>query len=308
MSSAIGVDIGGSHIVCCGVDLRSHALLEGTRFERKLDRKGTKEEIFSAWAGTINRTLQMLNSTAVAGIGFAMPGAFNYRKGIALFEGNDKYENLYGINVRQEFAPYIRFENVVLRFINDATAFGLGTAYLDRWSASEKMLAITLGTGFGSTFIDSGIPVTRGVGVPPAGSLWHLPFREGMADDYFSTRWFVNTYRQETGRKVNGVKELAELAPINEEAQRLFSVCGANLAEFLLPWLARFGVDRLVIGGNIARSWHLMETAFRRELNDKYPHLVIQVSSLMETAAMLGAAKLLDDTLWNQIKEDLPQR
>ena len=37
----------------------------------------------------------------VKGIGFAMPGPFDYVKGICYIQGVAKYENLYGINVTE---------------------------------------------------------------------------------------------------------------------------------------------------------------------------------------------------------------
>jgi len=37
-----------------------------------------------------------------------------------------------------------------------------------------------------------------------------LPFKHGMAEEYLSARWFIQTYQQYTGIQVNGVKELAD--------------------------------------------------------------------------------------------------
>jgi len=307
-TTGIGVDIGGSHIVCCGVDLRSDELIDGTRFELKLNRKATKEDLFLAWAEPINQTISALGDTAGAGIGFAMPGSFNYKTGVALFTGNDKYEHLYGVDVRKEFVRYLAVDQPTMRFINDATAFGIGTAYLDRQNEVEKLIAITLGTGFGSTFNEGGTPAMQGENVPPHGSLWHLPLKEGIADDYFSTRWFVNAYRELTGRTVAGAKEVAEAAIFDDQVRGLFEAFGTNLADFLAPWLAGFGADKLVVGGNIARSWYLIEPAFRQALAGKHPQLKIQSSTHMEAAALLGSGKLLDDTFWNQVKDDLPER
>ena len=307
MSTSIGVDIGGSHIVCCGVDLRTNTPVPGTEASRKVNRNGSKEEILARWAEPLNQTLAALGETPIAGIGFAMPGAFNYREGIALFTGNDKYENLYGVNVRTSLPEYLNISNPVMRFINDATAFGISTSFLEQRCAGKRLVAITLGTGFGSAFVDRGKPIMRGAQVPLNGSLWHLPFRDGTADDYFSTRWFINTYRKMTGRQSTGVKEIAERVVTEQDAAGLFTTFGNNLAEFLGPWLSRFQAECLVVGGNIARAWPLMQAGFNEGLKPQIRDLETWPSTLMEEAAMVGGAKLLDSRFWDQIKQDLPQ-
>ena len=44
----------------------------------------------------------------VKGIGFAMPGPFDYVKGICYIRGVAKYENLYGINVGEAIAEALK--------------------------------------------------------------------------------------------------------------------------------------------------------------------------------------------------------
>lgn len=312
MKIGVGVDIGGSHIVCGGVDLHSATLVDGTQFQRKLDRNASKEELFTAWAEPINQTIAAVkaisDSGPVAGIGFAMPGAYNYRKGIALFKGNDKYESLYGADIRKEFIPYLAEPLVPIRFVNDATAFGIGTAFLQGGEHDGKLIAITLGTGFGSSFIDAGVPVVGGHKVPPHGSLWHLPFEGNIADESFSTRWFVDAYEKATGTIVKGVKEVAEMAGTDRRAQALFDAFGTKLGRFLSPWVRRFEANKLVVGGNISKSWDLMDSSFQRGLGENRHGLKVSASLHLEEAALIGGAKLLDDMYWNRIKEYLPEK
>jgi glucokinase len=307
-ATGIGVDIGGSHIVCAGVDLQSGRLIEGTRFAAKLDRKAAREELLEAWTAPIRRVSRALNGRHPVGVGFAMPGAFDYREGVALFSGNDKYENLYRADVRSALAERLGREPHQLRFINDATAFGIGTARLRDADRPERLIAVTLGTGFGSTFNEGGLPVIERADVPPHGSLWHQSFRDGIADDYFSTRWFRTTYRERTGREEPGVREIAARAGADTIARELFTEAGGNMAEFLAPWIGRFAADRLVVGGNIARAWSLMEAGFRSALGGEFPDLTIAATTETEDAAIVGGALLLKDTFWQRIKDDLPRK
>ncbi len=305
-SVGIGVDIGGSHISCCAVDLTSGRPIKGTHFDKQVDRKASKEKIFETWAIPINQTIQAVNDTSIVGIGCAMPGAFNYREGIALFEGNDKYESLHNINVKKEFAAYLNLQQPEIRFINDASAFGIGSAWSGVANDYHKSIALTFGTGIGATFIEAGIPIIDRSDVPPHGSLWHLPFKEGIADDYFSTRWFVNAYQERFNAQAIGVKEIANAAQQDPSVQELFDEFGRNLAEFLTPWLRSFQPELLVLGGNVAKSWFLMEASFQSVLTTQNILLKIMSSALMEEAALIGAARLLDDSFWERVKENLP--
>jgi predicted nucleic acid-binding protein len=80
------------------------------------------------------------------------------------------------------------------------------------------------------------------------------------------------------------------------------------MAEFLAPWIGRFAADRLVVGGNIARAWSLMEAGFRSALGGEFPDLTIAATTETEDAAIVGGALLLKDTFWQRIKDDLPRK
>jgi glucokinase len=304
----VGVDIGGSHIVSCGVDMATGKPIPDTQAEEKVNNKGTVNEVFTTWAKAINYTLSRVDIEQVAGVGFAMPGAFNYKTGIALFEGeNDKYECLYGINVGQELKSYLLKSDLPLRFLNDASAFAVGTAWYGKARGTNRSIAVTLGTGFGSALIDSDLPVVDRADAPLHGCFWHLPHKEGIADDYFSTRWFLNAYKNLTGLQAEGVKEVAVAAVDSPAVQQIFEQFGQNLAQFLTPWLQKFQPEVLVIGGNISKAFDLFYPAMDRSLSDAGITLRVEVSALMEEAALIGSARLLDENFWNKIKDDLPE-
>lgn len=85
------------------------------------------------------------------------------------------------------------------------------------------MVAITLGTGFWSSFISERKAIETGNTVPDGGCLWHLPYKEGIADDYFSTRWFVTNFNEKS-EQITGVRRIAQLAREgNKEAVGLFN-------------------------------------------------------------------------------------
>jgi len=304
---AIGVDIGGSHITCVAVNLATGKLMRETLSVKEVDCNDQAFKIISAWGSSIQETIDKLNGEFPKGIGIAMPGPFDYVNGIALFKGTQKFENLYSFNIGDALKSYLNYsEEIDIRFINDASAFAVGEVWAGKTAGSARSMAITLGTGFGSAFINNKTPVVDGPEVPDLGCVYHLPFRGFTADDYFSTRWFINNYAYRTGKKLPGVKELASLAKTDEVANSLFVEFGNNLGEFLSPWLISFRAEVLVIGGNISNGWDLFKDSFYSSLKERDCKIRVEISDLKEDAALMGSAYLHDDEFWNSVQHALP--
>lgn len=300
---AIGVDIGGSHISCAAVDLKINQLIPGTGFESALDNAWPADKILITWAQTIEKSMQVVGMAQVAGIGFAMPGPFDYANGIALFEKNDKYLGLYGVHVDREIRLRMHLpSDMPVRFMNDATAFAVAEAWIGVGKSYSRIIALTLGTGFGSAFIADGIPVLEGDNVPELGCVWHLPFKDEIADAYFSTRWFEKSYSKLTGRAVNGVKEIAELFDKDPIAHQLMEEYGRNMGEFMAPWIRKFGAEHLVIGGNIAGAYDKFGKYFEQSLLQHSAGCGISLSVLKENAAIIGSARLVEKTFFAKIE------
>lgn len=298
---AIGVDIGGSHISCAAIDQESKKYLSETFSENELDNHAPADEIMQIWGNTIGKTLQKAGKENVAGVGFAMPGPFDYVKGISLFSGeNGKYENTYGLNVPLELRKMLDLnDDFPVRFINDATAFAIGE---DRFGMAKKQscsLSITLGTGFGSAFIRDTLPVLDGDGVPDQGCLWHLPFEDGIADEYFSTRGLIKRFKEAGGEDVHGVKEIAIFAETDDKAGELFIDFGYKMGTFLKPWIIRSGSEVLVIGGNISRAYTLFKDSLAAGFGEHGP--AVKISELKESASMIGSAHLIIDEFYQEL-------
>lgn len=300
---SIGIDIGGSHISSGAVNLKINQLIPGTCFESKVDNKASSDEILSSWVETIKQTIQVVGYDQITGIGFAMPGPFDYAKGIALFERVEKYLNLYGVHVDNEIRTRLGLPATMpVRFINDATAFAIAEAWIGVGKDFSHVIALTLGTGFGSAFIADGIPVLEGETVPEMGCVWHLPFREGIADDYFSTRWFEHSYLKLTGKQVNGVKEISELFDYDEVARNLLIEYGTNMGDFLAPWMLKFGAGQIVIGGNITGAFDKFGKYLLQSLANHQITAGVSLSVLRENAAIIGSARLIDENFFRKVE------
>lgn len=306
MRYSIGVDIGGSHISSALVDLDKTEIIRETLTASPVDNKGKATEIIDTWAEAIQKSMQGIDPGQLSGIGFAMPGPFDYVNGISLIRGVDKYENLYGLNVGEKIGTTVGLRpGQHVRFINDASAFAIGEARAGKAAGAASSMVITIGTGIGSAFIRNGVPLISGGSVPEKGWVYHIKYRDSIADDYFSTRWFLRKFKELTGRDADGVKSIADEAVRNEHIMGIFIEFGASLGGFLAPILNRFGAEVLVMGGNISRAMDLFGPSLREELRRNNCHATAHVSVLGEDAALIGSACLQDAEFWQAVKGSL---
>lgn len=300
---AIGVDIGGSHISSVLVDRETSQMVPESLAEQKVNNQASADEILSGWAVALRKTMSCAAVDELAGIGFAMPGPFDYQTGVALLKNVAKYDSLYGINVGNELKKRLNLPvEMPFRYLNDALAFAVGECWTGKAAGHKNVMAITLGTGFGSAFLTNGVPVIEGDRVPKMGYVYHIPYKNGIADDYFSTRWFIEEYFLRSGISVSGVKEIAERVNADMDAGQLFENFGTDLGNFLAPLLRNFEAECLLIGGNISGAYPLFGPSFENSLHDKKVSVEVVVSELMESAAMAGSARLLNETFWKQME------
>ena len=292
----LGVDIGGSHISAALVDATDGSILPDTFCKEKVDAQAEGGIIIGQWLSTLRNTLKKMPAAHLEGIGIAMPGPFLYDRGISLIDGVDKYRGLYGINIGAVLKSQLNIcKNFPIIFENDAACFGVGESYSGEAVSCRKIIAITLGTGYGATFLLDHLILKEGEGVPANGVLYNTPFKGGIAEDYISTRWIVAEYDKLTGAGRKEPKEIAERAMLYNDAAALqvFAMLGANLAASLLPWIRSFNADGLILGGNISQAHPLFLPAFRSALDLDNMNCKLILSGNMELSAICGAAHLI---------------
>lgn len=305
----LGIDIGGSHISSALVNASNGRVLEETICKKRMDTQVRNTKIIiDQWVGTLEGSLSSLNGRELKGVGIAMPGPFDYVNGISLLDGVNKYESLYGINIKAAIENRLNFTNdFPLIFENDAACFGLGEGLVGEGSAFENVIAITLGTGFGASFIQRKKIVKEGEGVPKNGYLYNVPFKDGIAEDYISSRWLLKKYAELSGTKINEVKEIAELAIAdkNDIAKEIFKIYGKNLAHCLAPWIKSFKADCLIIGGSICKASELFLPVLIKELRVKNErNIPVKISKKMEMSAIAGAAGLIENMIETKEKRN----
>ncbi len=291
MAFSIGIDVGGSHISGGIVNQQTGELVPGSYEEQPIDPLGPKTEILNTWTHFITKLLEKYQYGEITQVGFAMPGPFDYENGIASFEGVPKYNSLKGVNIRQYLKENLPGgEALSIVFKNDAAAFACGEFQSGAARSLERVWVLTLGTGFGSTFLVDGKPTLEGKGMPEGGYFWNQPFSEGIADQYFSTRWFENTWEARTGQQIKGVKPLVDLFNNgNQQAIQIFRDFAQNLSDFLGPWLKDTATTGVVIGGGIARAWDYFAPALENNLKMTGIGIILRAGTLGKYAPVIGA-------------------
>lgn len=277
----VGVDIGGTHITVAWVDMAKQSLLSDTVMRATVDSRGSAEDIIESCCRVMKECAALFPDRP-AFFGIAIPGPFDYEQGISLMKNQDKFDSLYQVNIKERFADLLSVPASRFRFINDAASFLKGEVFAGSAKGKTSVLGITLGTGLGSSYYRDNKVIDA--------DLWHSPFREGIAEDYLCSRWFVQRYKELSGVELKGVKELTELAEKDENVQFVFDEFTQSFVEFLLevPFVKQ--AEAVVIGGNISKANALFLEKMKKLLGKNNIFVELEVSSLKEYAALLGAA------------------
>lgn len=292
---AIAMDVGGSHITTAVIDLSEMKVFEDSFFKVSFDSNLPSKEVMDFWENAIRTLLENPQIENLSGIALAIPGPFDYEDGTCWIKDQDKYENFYGLNIKNLLRERFDFDqNFAIVFENDAKSFGKGEVYKNMENLPKNVMAITLGTGLGACFIENGKIVSKGKKVPENGEIWNLPYKNGMAEDSVSLRGLLSNYQNLSGIQLNNGLELYLLAiDGDEKAIQAFHKFGDDLAEIVLPWLKSFNVNMLVIGGKIANAGDLFLNILREKVKNAGIEIELVISTDNETTALLGAASLL---------------
>ncbi|GAB3816381.1 ROK family protein [Pontibacter rugosus] len=281
----LGVDIGGTHILAAVVDLNNQQVLHETMSRADVNAGGSVEEIIEAWSTAILAATGKCD-TVVQHIGIAMPGPFDYEQGIALMKNQGKFDALYGVHVRPLLTQQLQVRPEHILFQNDAPSFLYGEVLGGAAKGYGKAIGLTLGTGLGSTWFRDGSAEDA--------NRWNIPFKDSIAEEHLSSRWFVKRFQELTGQQLPHVKAIADMHAEDPRVQQLFDEFGQNLAAFLIPFVQDEQPEVIVLGGNIAKALPLFETVLLKTLHQQSITLPVKQAVLGEEAALIGAANL-----WN---------
>lgn len=220
-----------------------------------------------------------------------MPGPFDYVSGVS--QMRHKFSSLFGINLKAAFEK--KLQNPVF-FINDAAAFGLGVIWKE-YPQEKRLLAITLGTGLGSSFLIDGKFAQSVKGVPRDGEIWNVQYQEGILEDKISKRALEQGYLHGSGRSI-AVKEIADKAREGDPAaKKVFEQFAVQLGDGLASTIADFHPTRIVFGGKISKGFDLFGEIAQKVFIKKAGFDVAFTKSKQDNLAIYGVTRYAFDQL-----------
>ncbi|HEX7905403.1 MAG TPA: ROK family protein [Chitinophagaceae bacterium] len=276
-----GVDIGGSHITVALVEPVTKRVIDCTRKRRDIDASADAGSLLDQWSSLIKKSFAEVGKP-VSEVGVAMPGPFDYEQGISFIQGQEKFDKLYGVNVKNELAERLGIDEDNIVFTNDAECYLRGEVVSGAGIGYNRMIGLTIGTGLGSAIaID---------GEVKDADLWRSKFKDAIAEEYLSARWFIRRYSELTGVVVKDVKQLALLGREDSCAQNIFKEFSINLGAFLLRHIMTHNLEMIILGGNIAKSYSLFSSALNDYFIAEGITVEVRTAGLWEDAALIGGA------------------
>ncbi len=278
-------DIGGSHI-CSSVVTIGHLSPTTKIFNTEYDAYSSQFDIEKHWTRHFNQF-----SHSASHYAFAIPGPFDYHNGIFLAKKGSKLGSLQ-YNRLEEILTQSLGKDKQYKYANDAHCFALGEARQRPELLQKVVLYMTLGTGLGTCLIDRGCLVsTDPQGQYPV-ELYAIKFKSGTADDYFSTRWFLNYVAENYGIHLSGVYEIIEQLSLTK-LEDVFLQFSHNLSQFLLSVIDLHTIQTIVIGGSISKA----NTLFRQSLRQSLSNTQVNIYFSPDTnrSILNGAATLFQD-------------
>ncbi|MHA7129072.1 ROK family protein [Algoriphagus namhaensis] len=277
----IGVDIGGSHIKAAQVVSTVRGFEFVSEVEDSVDTLADRDQIIASWVEVLKQ-VGAGNSTSAIGISF--PGPFDYKEGVSLIRTQGKMKSLYGLSIKSILSQKLGVSTDLLTFTNDAEAFLRGECLAMYPAVPKNILALTLGTGLGSAFkVGEVVKDAR---------LWAAPFREGIAEDYLGTGWFVKSAQEQFDLEIKGVIDLLQPTIDQNISEQIFRWFGRALGEFIFPYVTRLQIDRVILGGKVAGAANRFLPYTQHYLRQYACDPEFQMASLGDRGALIGALHL----------------
>jgi glucokinase len=285
------LEVGGTHAAASWVKDGTWTVHPAPGGRLTLPSDGSADDLLDAFAQCVSALGPLDGATLAA----AMPGPFDYDSGVGRFTGVGKFDALNGVDVGAGLRARLAQQPGRIVFVNDASAFGLGEWLVGGGAGRQRIVAITLGTGVGSAFVDAGVLVSSWPLVPPEGHVYRLDIDGRPLEDTVSRRAMLARYRASAGGAHNpglDVRGIAELAAAGDpDARDAFLEPLRALGVALAPWLERFAAQVVVVGGAMSESWALVESALRAGLRGTaVADLPVVRTDKADVAAAAGAA------------------
>lgn len=109
MEYLLGIDIGGTHVKGGIVTGTTGKMDQRTIVYEKIDAGGSATSIIKGILRVITALKKGRSENEWRGIGIAIPGPFDYTRGIAAIHGVRKFDALFGLDLKEEIKKGMQF-------------------------------------------------------------------------------------------------------------------------------------------------------------------------------------------------------
>lgn len=294
--SYILIDAGGTFLKSAVMD-GAGSILGNSMSMEEAHSGSSKERIIGSLVNLIRRMMKYIeeSGSVISGIGIAFPGPFDYSAGRPLM--THKFENIFGVDLHQEIRAALSLNSEIpLIFRHDANSVLEGEIWKGKASGFNNSALITLGTGLGFACAFDKKVMTNEIGGPYI-TIFKLPYRDGILEDYASRRGFLRIYSEKMGIQLPSGFDVADIAIQASDGQKeaidTFYEVGSIIASAIKGILIDNSIECLLFGGQISRSFCFMESGVKSVLSSVGSLKKVSTVSSVETSALTGVMKEL---------------
>jgi len=304
----LGIDIGGTNIHFALVDRKGEIINE-----KSVPTAKKVEKVLQLLVTEIKNFLPY----RIKGVGIAVAGLVNQKKGILYFSPNLSWKNVYLIQRISKYLP-----NLKMVLENDANAAAWGAYNAVAKKKVKNLICLTLGTGLGSGIVLNG-ELYRGAN-GTAGEIGHMTLypdglrcpcgNYGCVERYIGANYLVKQVvgqirRKEhtmlTGMVVNDLKKITpelitEAANRGDKlAQQVWQSMGKNLGIILASVINFLNPEMVVFTGGISGAKKFFLPALEETIKKRaFPEIRKKVKLVIseKSLGVIGAALLTQNT------------
>jgi len=288
------MDVGGTFIKS-GLMSADGSLLENSQQTTPVNSDGTRKEICESLKLVVRQGVALCHSLGYtpSGIGISIPGPFNYITGVSWMD--HKFAAIKDVPLREVLSEALDGQEMPIVFGHDVNTQLYGEIRRGNATGYNNVCLVALGTGFGFALSQDKTVLQTATGAPLV-SLWKIPYKDGILEDYASKRGFYKTWEAVTGSKPAEDITVAKMGLLAGEgdpvALEVFRRVGSFIGRNIKSYLSEYHIECLLFGGQISRSFRFMEESVRKEL-EEIDGLKITTVSDFCNAAFKGLAEML---------------
>lgn len=292
---SIGVDLGGTNLRASAVDSSGHQL---GKISGKTNLREGRDAVIEDIVTAIRALRDQFGQEHLAGIGVAVPGFIEMKKGLIV--GSNNLPAFDGFPLRDDLTEKLG-KPVILE--NDANAAALGEKWLGAGQDVDDLVLLTLGTGIGGGIVADGRILHGFIGM--AGEFGHMTVipngnpcgcgNEGCLEKHASATAVASMGRLlQLGENLTS-KDVYEMAQGQDEngrrARHVFEMMGTALGIAIANLVNIFNFPLYLLSGGPLPAWDLFAPAIFREV-EKRSFTYRNTKTRIEKATLGGEAGL----------------